>query len=79
MDNLEGGLDYLRDVVINDTLGIADELEKQMAHVVDTYECEWKATINDEEKLKRFRTFVNEDGGDPQIVNIIERDQIRPA
>jgi nitrite reductase (NADH) large subunit len=79
MENLEGGLDYLRDVVINDSLGIADELEKQMAHIVDTYECEWKATINDEEKLKRFRTFVNEEGGDPQIVNIIERDQIRPA
>ena len=50
-----------------------------MAHIVSTYECEWKATISDEEKLKRFRTFVNEEGGDPQIINIIERDQIRPA
>ncbi len=79
MDNMEGGLDYLRDVVINDTLGLAEELEKQMAHIVSTYECEWKATISDEEKLKRFRTFVNEEGGDPQIINIIERDQIRPA
>lgn len=79
MDNMEGGLDYLRDVVINDTLGLAEELENQMAHIVSTYECEWKATISDEEKLKRFRTFVNEEGGDPQIINIIERDQIRPA
>ena len=79
MDNMEGGLDYLRDVVINDSLGLAEELENQMAHIVSTYECEWKATISDEEKLKRFRTFVNEEGGDPQIINIIERDQIRPA
>ncbi|WP_370277744.1 nitrite reductase large subunit NirB [Pontibacterium sp.] len=79
MDNMEGGLDYLRDVVINDSLGLAEELENQMAHIVETYECEWKATISDEEKLKRFRTFVNEEGGDPQIINIIERDQIRPA
>jgi nitrite reductase (NADH) large subunit len=79
MDNLEGGLDYLREVVIEDKLGIAEELEKQMAHIVSTYECEWKATVEDPEKRKRFRTFVNEEGGDPQIINIIERDQIRPA
>ena len=54
MDNMEGGLDYLRDVVINDSLGLAEELENQMAHIVETYECEWKATISDEEKLKTF-------------------------
>ncbi|MGB0468129.1 MAG: nitrite reductase large subunit NirB [Pontibacterium sp.] len=79
MDNLEGGLDYLREVIIDDKLAIGVELEKQMAHIVDTYECEWKATISDSEKLKRFRTFVNDDRADPQIVNIIEREQIRPA
>lgn len=58
-ENLEGGLDYLRDVVINDSLGIANELEQRMAHVVDTYQCEWKTTINNPEKMKRFRSFVN--------------------
>ena len=31
MDNLEGGIDYLREVVIEDSLGIAAELEQQMA------------------------------------------------
>ncbi len=80
MDNLEGGLDYLREVVIEDKLGIAAELESQMDHVVGTYQCEWKTAIEDPEKLKRFRTFVNdEERADPQIINIIERDQIRPA
>ncbi|MGB0664029.1 MAG: nitrite reductase large subunit NirB [Pontibacterium sp.] len=79
MDNLEGGLDYLKKVVIEDSLGICEELEAQMEHIVETYQCEWKSTISDDEKLKRFRTFVNSDSADPQIVNIIERDQIRPA
>ncbi len=79
MDNMEGGLDYLRDVVINDSLGLADELEQQMSHVVGTYQCEWKSTIEDPEKLKRFRTFVNDDSSDPQIVMIQERSQPRPA
>lgn len=80
MENLEGGLDYLKEVVIEDKLGIGEELETQMSHVVGTYQCEWKATLEDEEKLKRFRTFVNaEEQVDPQIVHIIEREQIRPA
>ena len=80
MDNLEGGLDYLKEVVIEDKLNIAEELEAQMEHVAGTYQCEWKSTLEDEEKLKRFRTFVNaEEQADPQIVHIIEREQIRPV
>ncbi len=80
MENLEGGLEYLKSVVIDDKLEIGAELESQMAHVISTYQCEWKSTLEDEEKLKRFRTFVNsEEQADPQIVHIIERDQIRPV
>tara|TARA_Y100000782_G_scaffold41620_1_gene46724 strand:+ start:14878 stop:18630 length:3753 start_codon:yes stop_codon:yes gene_type:complete len=80
MDNMEGGLDYLKDVVIEDKLNIAEELESQMSHVVDTYQCEWKSTLEDEDKLKRFRSVVNSDQqADPQIVHIMERDQVRPA
>ena len=79
MENLEGGLDYLKGVVIDDSLGLAADLEAEMAHVVDTYECEWKATIEDEEKLKRFRTFVNSDQADDSLVFVRERGQRRPA
>tara|TARA_R110001592_G_scaffold363393_1_gene687318 strand:+ start:174311 stop:176836 length:2526 start_codon:yes stop_codon:yes gene_type:complete len=79
MDNLEGGIDYLRQVVIEDSLGIAAELETQMAHVIATYECEWKATLADPEKLKRFRQFVNSDESDSGVVFVKERQQIRPA
>ncbi len=79
MDNLEGGLDYLRQVVIDDKLNIVDELENQMQSLVDTYQCEWKTTIEDPEKLKRFRTFVNSDEKDNTVVFVEEREQIRPA
>ena len=79
MDGLEGGLDYLKEVVINDSLGIAEELEQQMNHVVDTFQCEWKTTIDDEKALKKFRQFVNYDGSDENVVFVEERSQIRPA
>jgi nitrite reductase (NADH) large subunit len=76
---LEGGLDYLKSVVIDDSLGICDELEAQMQQLVDTYQCEWKATLDDESKLQRFRHFVNSDRPDPTLVYVEERGQKRPA
>ena len=79
MENLEGGLEYLQDVIMNDSLGLAEELEAEMQHVVSTYECEWKATIEDPEKVKRFRTFINSDKTDSNVVFVEEREQIRPA
>ncbi len=79
MENLEGGLDYLKQVVCEDRLGIAAELEAEMQHLVDTYECEWKKAVNDPATLRRFRTFVNSDAGDNNVVFVEERGQIRPA
>jgi nitrite reductase (NADH) large subunit len=78
-ENLEGGLAYLVDVVVNDKLGIAAELEAQMQFVVDTYECEWKKAVTDPETRKRFRHFVNSDEGDANVTFVEERGQIRPA
>lgn len=78
-ENLEGGLDYIKDVVIRDSLGLAAELERDMQQLVDTYQCEWKATLEDPEKLKRFRHFINSDQPDDNIVFVPERGQIRPA
>ena len=79
MDNLEGGLDYLKQVVLDDTLGMAEELESQMAAVVGTYQCEWKTTIESPEKLKRFSHFINADKPDENVQFVKERGQIRPA
>jgi nitrite reductase (NADH) large subunit len=78
-ENLEGGLEYLQDVIINDSLGIAEELEQQMARIVDTYQCEWKSVVESEEKRKRFRQYVNSPDADKSIINVRERGQIRPA
>ena len=78
-ENLEGGLDYLKAVVLQDSLGIAAELESQMQQVVDSYACEWKAAVSDPDTRKRFRSFVNSDQPDEHIVFIEERGQIRPA
>ncbi|TAL92398.1 MAG: nitrite reductase large subunit [Rhodanobacter sp.] len=78
-DNLEGGMDYLRDVIVNDRLGIVAELEAEMRHVVDTYECEWKRAVSDPAVRRRFHHFVNSDAGDERVVFVPERGQIRPA
>jgi nitrite reductase (NADH) large subunit len=78
-NNLEGGMDYLRQVLVDDSLGICAELEAEMALVVDTYQCEWKTAIDDPVKLKQFRPFVNSTRSDPSIVFIRQRDQHRPA
>lgn len=78
-DNLEGGLDYLKDVLIDDSLGLAAELEAQMQHVVDTYQCEWKTAVTDPAVRRRFRSFVNSDAPDEHIVFVRQRGQIRPA
>jgi nitrite reductase (NADH) large subunit len=79
LNNLEGGIDYVKQVVIHDSLGIAAELEADMASVVASYECEWKATLRDPRKLKLFRPFVNADLPDPNVVFVPERAQHRPA
>lgn len=78
-DNMEGGLDYLKQVVVQNKLNIAAELEADMQHVVDTYACEWKTAVNDPATRKRFRHFVNSDQNDQNVIFMEERGQIRPA
>lgn len=78
-DNLEGGLEYLRQVVCEDSLGIAVELEADMARIVATYECEWKKAVEDPTTRKRFRHFINSPETDTNVMFVQERGQIRPA
>jgi nitrite reductase (NADH) large subunit len=78
-ENLEGGLEYLRDAVCRDGLGIAAELEADMARLIAAYECEWKKAVGDPATLRRFRHFVNSDAPDERVVFVEERGQIRPA
>lgn len=78
MDNLEGGLSYLQDVIINDSLSLGAELEQQMLQVIGSYQCEWKTTLQDPQALKRFRHFVNSDHPDDNIRFEEIRQQISP-
>ncbi len=78
-NKLEGGLDYLKDVIIHDSLGICAELEADMQHVIATYQDEWKTAITDPNKRTRFKSFINSDAADPSVVMVSERGQPRPA
>jgi nitrite reductase (NADH) large subunit len=80
IDSLDGGLERVRAVVVDDELGLGAELEAEMARHVDTYFDEWKATLEDPDKLSRFVSFVNApDLPDPNISFTTERGQIAPA
>ncbi|MFJ5694335.1 nitrite reductase large subunit NirB [Arthrobacter sp. NPDC093125] len=80
-EELDGGIKHVEDVVVNDTLGIAEELEAAMAKHVDTYEDEWADTLKDPERLRRFRSFVNAPDQKDDSITFVpdERGQMRPA
>ena len=77
-ERLEGGLDYLKEVIIEDKLGIAEDLEKEMQTLVNRFECEWTQAVNDPEMMKRFNHFVNSEDEDDNLVFVPMRDQKMP-
>ncbi|MEM7159427.1 MAG: nitrite reductase large subunit NirB [Myxococcota bacterium] len=79
IESLEGGIDYVRSVVVDDALGIADRLERDMARLVDTYACEWKRVVEDETLRARFTHAATDRHGDPNVRFIRVRGQKRPA
>lgn len=79
LEKLEGGIDHLREVIIEDSLGLCEELEAQMQHLVDKYQCEWTRVVNDPEQRARFRQFTNTEEEEPTIEFVPQRDQARPA
>ncbi|MEU6320067.1 nitrite reductase large subunit NirB [Streptomyces sp. NPDC047009] len=79
LERIPGGLDHVRDVVVQDSLGICEELESLMAAHVANYRDEWAQTLDDPERLARFVSFVNAPGTpDPVVGFVPERDQIKP-
>ena len=80
VDEVEGGLEGVRAVVMDDSLGICADLDEQMARHVEDYTDEWRATLEDPEKLRRFASFVNApEVPDPSLAYVPERGQARPA
>ncbi|WP_199424585.1 nitrite reductase large subunit NirB [Actinotalea solisilvae] len=75
-----GGIEELRRVVVEDSLGIGAELDAIVVEHVEGYADEWRATLEDPEKLRRFEAFVNAPGEhDPDLRYAPERGQARPA
>jgi nitrite reductase (NADH) large subunit len=73
MEGLDGGLDHLREVVIDDSLGLAAEFEEAMDRHAAGYSCEWKAVLDDPDKLARFVSFVNAPGAPDSTVEFTEK------
>ena len=79
LENLEGGIEYLKEVVINDKLNIAEQLETEMDSNIANYQCEWKTTIESPEKIQRFKHFINSDDQDDSLSFDVVREQRFPA
>lgn len=79
LDSLEGGIEHLKDVVINDCLGLNEQFEKDMQYMVDTYKCEWKEVVENPALRARFKPFVNVDTHDETIKFVPMRSQKIPV
>ncbi|KAJ5937971.1 hypothetical protein N7454_004313 [Penicillium verhagenii] len=79
IENLPGGIDYLREVIIDDKLGICADMERQMQELVDSYFCEWTETVRDPNRRKKFQQFANTDETVDTVEVIQERSQQRPT
>jgi nitrite reductase (NADH) large subunit len=79
LNGLEGGIAYLKDVIVHDSLGICAELERDMEECVRGYECEWGAVVRSPELRKRFTAFVNSEDPDPEVRWVEVRGQKQPV
>ncbi len=79
LNKLEGGIEYLIDVVVNDTLGLGEELEKDMQALIAAYHCEWKVAVENEAMKKKFRHFANSEETDPMQSFVPMREMKKPA
>jgi nitrite reductase (NADH) large subunit len=80
LNKMEGGIDYLRNVIINDSLGMAAQWETELESLVKSYKCEWKEAVENPAIRKRFSHFVNApEEKDPTIEFVDMRGQKRTA
>ncbi|WP_461538771.1 nitrite reductase large subunit NirB [Spongorhabdus nitratireducens] len=79
MESLEGGVDYVREVIMDDSMNLCETMDRDMASLIESYQCEWKTTLSRSAQLKRFRHFINSDDSDDNVQFVNVRDQHRPA
>ncbi|WP_256010100.1 nitrite reductase large subunit NirB [Desertivirga xinjiangensis] len=78
LNKMEGGLSYLKNVIINDSLGICEQLEEEIQGLIDTYHCEWNEVVKNPELRKRFSHFVNApEEKDPSVAFDTMREQVK--
>ncbi|MGL1933457.1 MAG: nitrite reductase large subunit NirB [Fibrobacterales bacterium] len=77
-ENLPGGLEHLQDVIMKDSLKICTDLDREMAYLVDTFQCEWTTAVTTPEIRKTFRSFINSNAKDETIQFVEVRGQIKP-
>ena len=76
LNKMEGGIDYLRNVVMNDSLGLSAQWEMEMQGLVNAYTCEWKEVVDNPELQKKFSHFINApEEKDPTVRFEVLRDQ----
>jgi nitrite reductase (NADH) large subunit len=76
---MEGGLDYLREVIVDDKLGICEQLEEEMKGLIESYHCEWKKVVDNPELQKQYKHFINSEEPDPALAFVEVRKQKLPA
>jgi len=79
LNKMEGGLEYLYDVVVNDSLGIGEDLEREMKELIANYHCEWKKVVESPALRAKFKHFVNSDDSDPAVEYVDMRGQKCPV
>ncbi|MBO4162534.1 nitrite reductase large subunit NirB [Micromonospora antibiotica] len=80
IEAMDGGLEHLRSVIVDDSLGLCAELDAAMARHVTSYSDEWRDVLDDPERLRRFTSFVNApEVPDPSITFAVERGQPVPT
>ncbi|HEY4327366.1 MAG TPA: nitrite reductase large subunit NirB [Mucilaginibacter sp.] len=78
LNKMDGGMSYLKNVIINDSLGINAQLEDEMQGLVDTYHCEWREVVESPTLRKRFAHFVNApEEKDPAVKFEPMREQVK--
>ena len=77
LERLDGGLEYLAPVVVDDELGIAAQLERDMERLVASYACEWAAVVRDPARRRALRDRAPR--GDRRPAFVRARGQKQPA
>jgi nitrite reductase (NAD(P)H) len=79
LEGLPGGIRYLREVILEDRLGICASLESQMQELVDSYFDEWAEAIKNPAIAAQFKQFNNTTENVENMEVEKDRDQTRPV